>query len=760
MTSPVSAWAALRQSPLSERLFSSLRLHQEELARKLADELAARWLQGEPILAEFFLRQHPELADHAEALLQLLYEEICQREHAGETDAVETVKARFPEWATQLDTLLECHRLLNAESDRYQVGDEVGDFVLLAELGRGMQGAVFLARQRSLADRPVVLKITPRTGQEHLSLARLQHTNIVPLFSVVDDLVSGNRMLCMPYFGGASLAKLLELLEPIPPAKRTSRHFLHALDTAQASQPIVLPQEGSLRTLIAEATYASALAWIGACLADALHYAHERQLVHLDLKPANVLIAADGQPMLLDFHLAQSALTKGEPAPAWLGGTPLYMAPEQERALRAIHDKLPLAETVDARADIYSLGILLYQSLGGTLPVDLSGGFTLHRKNPGVSVGLADIIRRCLANKLEDRYASAADLANDLRRHLADLPLLGVKNRSWRERWRKWRRRRPYGLALSGAAVACLAGATMLGFWLVDRWQEPFQALEHGRSLLERGDPSRAAEVFDQGLRQANRWYAPEAIRRQLAEDFELAQTHLARRQREAASAELRSIADKLRFLHGTGRLTSSQAVEVARTCRAIWATRRRLLPASSSLADENVQVREDLVDVVLFWHQVATHHLSQDAVLQEEITEAIREAESELGPRFLIVRNPTYAPKTAWDFLLRGRSAFQKSQWKEANADFLEGIERDPSAFWLRFYQGMVAFRLEEFANARAAFDICIALAPNSAACYHNRALTYKALGDAEQAKRDVRRALELDPSLSEARELLMQLQ
>src|SRR5262249_54447418 len=75
---------------------------------------------------------------------------------------------------------------------------------------------------------------------------------------------------------------------------------------------------------------------IGACLAEALHYAHERGLIHLDLKPSNVLVAADGQPMLLDFHLARAPLAPGVPGPDWMGGTPTYMSPEQRRAFDAL----------------------------------------------------------------------------------------------------------------------------------------------------------------------------------------------------------------------------------------------------------------------------------------------------------------------------------------------------------------------------------------------------------------------------------------
>src|SRR5207302_5302468 len=116
---------------------------------------------------------------------------------------------------------------------------------------------------------------------------------------------------------------------------------------------------------LAQATYVEAVCWIGACLADALHYAHERGLLHLDPKPSNALLAADGQPMLLDFHLARAPLAAGGPAPSGLGGTPGYMAPEHQAALAAVAGRHDVPAAVDGRADVYGLGVLLCCAPGG-----------------------------------------------------------------------------------------------------------------------------------------------------------------------------------------------------------------------------------------------------------------------------------------------------------------------------------------------------------------------------------------------------------
>ena len=94
--------------------------------------------------------------------------------------------ARFPQWVEQVEILLNCVRTFAAPAPPH-AGEMLGDFRLLSELGRGGEGCVFLAVQCSLGDRPVVLKITSRGGEEHLSLARLQHTHIVPLLSVLEE---------------------------------------------------------------------------------------------------------------------------------------------------------------------------------------------------------------------------------------------------------------------------------------------------------------------------------------------------------------------------------------------------------------------------------------------------------------------------------------------------------------------------------------------------------------------------------------------
>src|SRR5262245_18010804 len=342
---------------------------QTALAGDLADELAAAWHRGEHIRVEALLEREPDLWDNRDAVFRLICEEVCLREEAGmPVDPLDFV-TRFPRWPGELEALLDCHRLLQASPEPDAVAADLDDFEILAELGKGAQGQVFLAKQRSLGDRPVVLKITSCHGREHLSLARLQHTHIVPLYWVNDDPVRDRRVLSMPYFGSVTLGCLLGALKNKPVVQRSGQDLLDALDTAQRSASAALAGQGPARAFLARASYVQALCWIGACLADALQYAHDRGLVHLDVKPSNILLAGAGQPMLLDFHLAREPVRPGGPRPRSLGGTPAYMAPEQRAAVDDLVAGRPIKEVVDGRADVFSLGLVLYHLLGGPVPL-------------------------------------------------------------------------------------------------------------------------------------------------------------------------------------------------------------------------------------------------------------------------------------------------------------------------------------------------------------------------------------------------------
>lgn len=372
--------------------------------------------------------QDPEVCNNTELAVRLIYEDFCQREEAGfEVDPDETLM-KFPRWRPQLEPILDGHKRLRKKDPppRFPAaGEEFGEFRFLAELGRGAKGRVFLAIQPALCDRPVVVKMTPRQGSEHLSLARLQHSSIVPLYLVQDHEDRNLRLLCMPYLGGTSLDRILKQMRSVPIEQRSGRHFLEALRQSQQQAAVPLEFEGPALQFLARASYPQAACWIGACLADALQYAHGRGLVHLDVKPSNVLLAGDGQPMLLDFHLAHEMTLAAGTRVERLGGTPDYMSPEQRRALDAAAECRPIPVSLDGRSDIYSLGLILHELLVGGRPE--------RNAISGVAPGVARILRKCLAEDPRKRYADAGLVAADLRGCL-----LRSSSRATPGRWPGW----------------------------------------------------------------------------------------------------------------------------------------------------------------------------------------------------------------------------------------------------------------------------------------------------------------------------------
>src|SRR6185312_4189159 len=286
-----------------------------------------------------------------------------------------------------------------------RIGEGIGGFRLVSELGRGAFGRVYLAEEAGLGNRPVALKVSRPEGHEPRPLARLQHTHIVPIHSVVDDPESGLRLMCMPYFGGANLAQVLDATGHHLPSKATGLSLIEALDTvghpapSDADGPASIsrrrrdfrssaggkdvdpPTIGSsmplrsilgripwwsrsfstpppppiddrdpsqpARRFLRESSFVRASVWIAARLAEGLEHAHSRGLLHRDLKPSNILIAADGTPMLLDFNLAADFVTTDEGDRAMMGGTLPYMAPEHLDAFNPNGSTPP--EAVDER---------------------------------------------------------------------------------------------------------------------------------------------------------------------------------------------------------------------------------------------------------------------------------------------------------------------------------------------------------------------------------------------------------------------------
>src|SRR6516162_3010688 len=229
----------------------------ENLAHLHAQEIGSRWRQGEPIRVEDYLAQNPQLANHPEIAVRLIYEELCVRRELGEDASSEEYFQRFPSYRLALEKVLECHRILDPDlaGPIYPIaGEMLGDFLLVAELGRGLHGRVFLATQPALADRPLVLKLTPRSGREHLSLAKLQHTHIVPLFFAQEEGERRLLILGMPWFGGATFAQILRAPDESPRGTTSGQDLLQTVDRIHSSRAVAYPACGRARYFLSQAS--------------------------------------------------------------------------------------------------------------------------------------------------------------------------------------------------------------------------------------------------------------------------------------------------------------------------------------------------------------------------------------------------------------------------------------------------------------------------------------------------------------------------
>lgn len=683
----------------------------------LLEDLTRRWEAGERPFVEEILAAHPELAGDPDQVLRLICEEICLRqEHDGHI-ARSDLMTRFPEYRDRLQVLLGCHQLFLSEPDADdlpEVGDTLAGFHLLSELGRGGHGRVFLATQQALSDRPVVVKVVPPETAEHLCVARLQHTHIVPLYSTHRTSDGDWLLLCMPYFGSQTLDRFLTELQSIPLHSRTGRHLVEILDREGVGQ-FPVARESPARKFLSRISYVSAICWIGACLADALQFAHDQELLHLDIKPSNVLLTTEGQPMLLDFHLAQPPLQPGEASRAWLGGTRGYMPPEQRQALDELRTGYPIAVAVDARADIYSLGVLLREALG--LPTEGSSGACLP---PQVSPGLLAILERCTATEPAERYPHASALAEDLRRHLNDLPLAGVANRSITERWRKWRRRNPR--VLSGYLLgSLLLSAGLCGAFL-------------GVRMPDAGSPAMPSRSTGG-------------------------------QQRHWAQEELHTLAEQLRRATRADRLREQEAL-LGSAYQAIWSQRQQILDQLGHSA----RIEADLLDIAILSIDLQLHNASEDEVptIRRQAMEVLEQAEALFGPSHFLLwqrrehaqrlgwtdvaeelreRDTGLAPVGAWEHYRLGRSLLQRHQPAQARRYLAEAVAIDPTQFWFHFDYARCLYRGAQWQGAVQEFTACIALSSGAdrAMCHRNRALAYTQLGQEDNARQDREQAREL---------------
>jgi serine/threonine protein kinase/Tfp pilus assembly protein PilF len=777
-------------------------LYGEVLRELVRVDLEYGWARGRPRSLEDYQRDFPQMFQDAEDLQAVTFEEYRLRRQAGEDPDPEAYRQRFGvdvgDWPAPrhpsarqpappasvpgrgaLSWFFQdvrrsdpqaARQLARALADMPAAGTEFLGFHLLAELGRGTFGRVYLARQGELADRPVALKVSGDVLGESRTLAQLQHTNIIPIFSV--HHANPFHAVCMPFLGSTTLEDVLHDLrgqQSLPGSGRALVDTVNARKSrtrgGEDSRPSQPRSEGTTRgprpepganavarggepvvslKALEGLTYVQAVLGITARLADGLAHAHERGILHRDLKPANVLLTDDGQPILLDFNLSEDTKLRSSASAAFVGGTLPYMAPEQLLAFRQ------RARLADARGDLYSLGVILFELLTGRHPFPSRGGLLqevlarmiedrrpppprLRPWNPAVSPAVEAIVRHCLEPEPGQRYQTARELQEDLERHLKDLPLRHAGEPSPRERARKWVRRHPR--LTSSTGVATLAAILLLALGGLFAWrQERLARLEAAESLHRFRAEVREAQILflDLGTGQASPQDIVSSCRRAL-DRYEVLtnpvwqQAAAFRRLPPEDQGQVRADAGELLFL------LAALAADAEADPSGPDSQLRRALDLNSRAESCYPQ------------DEVPTAVLRQRAALVRRLGEP---AEAER----LMARAETTPLRTPRDHCLLACAYATQGRFRQALPLWQEASFRDPQNVWTWYGLGNCYDRLGRPAQAAECYSACVALNPTFHGWYFRRGLAHLEQGQHPLAGADFDQAIRLRPGHGEA--------
>ena len=423
--------------------------------------------------------------------LDEVIEELTERLQSGDDLDLMAWMRDYPEHEPRLRTLLPViEQMIRLEHGRSvapdpELHDEgalptLGDYEVLEEIGRGGMGVVYRARQRSL-DRIVALKVLPlasladkqqlaRFQNEARAAATLRHPHIVPVYSV--GVERGIHYYTMQYIAGLTLAQIVD--------QRRLEARQRSLGDAIADTEIVTRQDNDAqagpRTSPSD-DYRMVALW-GTEVARALSHAHQHGIVHRDIKPGNLLVDGNCDIWITDFGLARLEIATTITGTGGVVGTWQYMSPEQASGNNGL---------VDHRTDIYSLGVTLYEAL--TLQAafaESSRGQLLQQiasqdpANPrsidaAIPIDLETIVLKAMSKEPGDRYATAAELADDLQRYLDGAPVL-ARRASKVQRLRRMIRRHSDLVFVAAVAMLLLSLTVAVAAGMIWRANQTTQA--------------------------------------------------------------------------------------------------------------------------------------------------------------------------------------------------------------------------------------------------------------------------------------------
>jgi eukaryotic-like serine/threonine-protein kinase len=488
-------------------------------------------------------------------------EEFVARHRAGERPSVAEYARRLPDRAAEIHdlfpALVEVELLEPAIDDRTNVytppapdlghPDRVGEYRILRLIGRGGMGTVYEAVQESLG-RHVALKLLPdeavfdpirlaRFRREARSAARLHHTNIVPVFGVGE--AGGQHFYAMQFIAGQPLDAVIDEVRRLK-EKSTAKALPAVTEIAVALLTVAAAPTVGAASLRDEATewkmgptgaphpsstpsetfsdggrhYWATVARLGAQAADALAYAHAQGILHRDIKPANLLLDLHGTVWVTDFGLAKSIDADNLTEQGDIVGTLRYMAPER------------FDGDGDHRADLYALGLTLYEMLTLKPAFHAENRAKLIEQvtaasvpkpravNPLIPRDLETIVLKAIQRDPVLRYQTAADLGDDLRRYIEDRPIR-ARRATVAEQMVRWCRRNPAVAALMAAVMlAILTGAGFASFFAVRAGNERAKAVDREREAIAARNLAETASAQSTIARKAAEDSAEEARKR------------------------------------------------------------------------------------------------------------------------------------------------------------------------------------------------------------------------------------------------------
>ncbi len=750
-----------------------------------------------------YLERFPRLAIDRLAVRELMFEEFRLRKSKGEpvsaiefgdrydidreswSERVRELNQQTSESAGSRKYIRDSIQSAPLKLDRQafpQIPSRFSRFELVGLLGQGALGRVYLARQDDLANRFVALKITKENTSEPDCLALLQHTNIVPVYSL--HRVGEFQAICMPFLGVTTLADIdvrcseesrgsqggRELISTV--AELRGSTLVEEVSTADAKQIMRASNKHATEKfgLLGTRSLPEALGWMFEQLAAGLAYAHSHQVLHGDIKPANILLSDDGHPLLLDFHLAQSM--EEDRRPDVFGGTLPFMSAEH---LLAFQNR----ERLTPACDIFSLGAVFYKLLSGQSPYPVYTGeldsfankMLSDRQQPPlplaklarqVDLDLGTIIDKCLAPKLSDRYQSAEHLAIDLRRHNEQLPLRFAANRSPMNRIRKWVRRHPGVKSMSTLVVALgLLLALSVGFGLIrsrkialrdslDQHQRLLAELAQERLPLTNVAPTRqelassgeriakklkefGSQSFDQWSRQPRLKYLSDAQkdeeRQQIGSLYLQAAAAALRRTRVTADAKEKQQQREIAEGYVTGAIEMAPQLANSKTR---WFEQSEIAGLNHDSAEAT--------------RLLQTADVTPAVNLTDQVTDAGRRyqlGKNEEALR-LLLDLVQQSPQNIEAWLMLGTLQSLDGRLPEAEASFTVAIGLNQSLEVSYFNRASVRRDLQNLPGALADFTQAIRLNPQDWSNYANRAQILLKLDEPQLAIEDLKLAID----------------